>query len=49
MNQNGEPEVLKENPGIRYFIGKHAIDVHRIMHKIKCAEATFAANKAQIC
>ena len=49
LDKNGKPEVLKENPGIRQFIWEHAQDVHRIMHKIKCAGATFAATKAQIC
>jgi hypothetical protein len=49
LNSNGEPEVLSENPGIRRFIWEHAQDVHRIMHKIKTAGATFAANKTQIC
>jgi hypothetical protein len=48
-DSEGKPEVLQENPGIRRFIWEHAQDVHRIMHKIKCAGATFAANKAQIC
>jgi len=47
LDLNGEPEVLKENPEIRHW--EHAKDVHRIMHRIKCAGATFAANKAQIC
>jgi hypothetical protein len=49
LDSEGKPEVLKENPGIRRFIWEHAQDVHRIMHRIKCAGATFAANKAQIC
>ena len=49
LNSNGEPEVLTENPGIRQFIWEHAQDVHRIMHKVKNAGATFAANKTQIC
>jgi hypothetical protein len=49
LDSKGEPEVLEENLGIRRFIWEHAKDVHRIMHKIKCAGATFAANKAQIC
>ena len=49
LDENGKPEVLKENPGIRRFIWEHAQDVHRIMHRIKCAGATFAATKAQIC
>jgi len=49
LDENGNPEVLKENPGIRQFIWEHAQDVHRIMHRIKCVGATFAATKAQIC
>ncbi len=36
-------------PGIHHFIWKHSQDIHQIMHKIKCAEAIFAENKAQIC
>jgi len=49
LDQYGEPEVLKENTGIRRFIWEHAQDVHRVMHRIGCAGATFAANKTQIC
>lgn len=49
LDSEGNPEVLEENSGIRRFIWEHAQDVHRIMHKVKCAGATFAANKAQIC
>jgi hypothetical protein len=49
LDEDGKPELLKENPGIRRFIWEHAKDVHRIMHKIKCAGATFATHKAQIC
>ena len=45
----GKPERLPQNPGIRRFIWEHAQDVHRIMHRIKCAGATFAPKKAQIC
>ena len=49
LDANGKPEVLKANPGIRRFIWEHAQDVHRIMHRVAHAGATFAANKAQIC
>lgn len=49
LDSNGEPETLPENPGIRRFIWEHAQDVHRIMHRIKCAGATFSAKKTQIC
>jgi hypothetical protein len=49
LDNNGEPEVLEENPRIRRFIWEHAVDVHRIMHRIGCAGGTFASNKTQIC
>jgi hypothetical protein len=49
LDKNGNPETLKENPGIRRFIWEHACDVHRIMHRIKCAGLTFAPTKSQIC
>ena len=49
LDKNGKPETLKENPGIRRFIWEHACDVHRIMHRIKCAGLTFAPAKSQIC
>jgi len=49
LDEEGKPEVLKENPGIRRAIWEHAQDVHRIMHRIHHAGATFAATKAQIC
>lgn len=47
-DQDGNPETLIENPGIRRFIWEHAIDVHRIMHKVKCAGGTFSPNKLQL-
>ena len=49
LDLNGNPEVLIGNPGIRKFIWEHAVDVHRIMHRIKCAGATFSPKKTQIC
>jgi len=49
LNASGDPETLAENPGIHRFIWEHAQDLHRIMHKILKAGATFAANKVQIC
>ena len=48
-DKDGNPEMLKENPGIRRFIWEHANDVHRIMHRIKCANVSFEPKKAQIC
>jgi len=49
LDENGNPETLPENPGIRRFIWEHANDVHRIMHRVKEAGGTFAGLKAQIC
>lgn len=48
-DEQGHPEVLPENTGIRRFIWEHAVDVNRIMHRIKQAGATFSAKKTQIC
>jgi transposase InsO family protein len=49
LDKDGKPETLAENPGIRRFIWEHAVDVNRIMHRIKEAGATFSAKKTQIC
>jgi hypothetical protein len=49
LDQEGKPETLPDNPGIRRFIWEHAKDVHRIMHRIGCAGGTFAPKKAQLC
>jgi len=49
LDKNGNPETLETNPGIRRFIWEHALDVHRVMHRIKCAGATFSPKKTQIC
>jgi hypothetical protein len=48
-DENGNPETLPENLGIRRFIWEHAQDVNRIMHRIKRAGATFSATKVQLC
>lgn len=49
LDQDEHPEVLSENPGIRRFIWEHAVDVHRIMHRITQSGATFSPTKTQIC
>jgi len=45
----GNPEILKDNPGIRRFIWEHAQDVHRVLHRLHCAGVTISSKKAQIC
>ncbi|KAI0054659.1 hypothetical protein BV25DRAFT_1816753, partial [Artomyces pyxidatus] len=49
LDAQGNPEVLEENPGIRRFIWEHAVDIHRIMHRVKHAGAMFSATKLQLC
>jgi hypothetical protein len=49
LDKNGKAETLPENPEIRRFIWEHAVDVNRIMHRIKESGATFSAKKTQIC
>ena len=49
LDENGKPETIPENPGIRRFIWEHAKDVHRILHRIRCSGATFSGKKMQIC
>ena len=47
-DQNGQPEVLAANPGIRRFIWEHANDVHRIVHRVGHAGGTFSPAKVQL-
>ncbi|KAJ8488793.1 hypothetical protein ONZ45_g13828 [Pleurotus djamor] len=49
LDEQGKPETIPDNPGIRRFIWEHANDVHRIMHRVKCAGATFSGKKTEIC
>ncbi len=49
LDSDGNPETISGNPGIRRFIWEHAQDVHRIMHRIGHAGATFAPKKVQAC
>ena len=49
LDADGKPETLRENPGIRRFIWEHAVDMHRIMHRVKDAGGTFSGLKTQIC
>ena len=48
LDESGQPQVLKENPGIRRFIWEHANDVHRIVHRVGHAGGTFSPSKVQL-
>jgi hypothetical protein len=41
-------DALTKNPGICIYIWDHAVDVHRIIHCVKCAGGTFSGKKGQI-
>jgi len=45
-DENGKPETLKENPGIRRFVWEHALDVNRIMHRIKTSRRHIFSKEA---
>ena len=47
-DKDGKPEVLAQNSGIRRFIWEHAQDVHRIIHRVQHAGATFSPTKVQM-
>jgi hypothetical protein len=49
LDKDGNPETIPGNHQIRRFIWEHALDVHRIMHRVKCAGGTFSGTKTQIC
>src|SRR5438876_904480 len=50
LDEEGNPETIPENPGIRRFIWEHANDVHRVLHRVGCAGATFSGSKKiQMC
>ena len=49
LDDEGKPETIPENPGIRRFIWEHAVDVHRIMHRVQHSGATFSPKKMQLC
>jgi hypothetical protein len=49
LDAQGKPQTIEGNDQIRRFIWEHAQDVHRIMHRVKCAGGTFSGTKTQIC
>ena len=49
LDQNGDPETLTENPGIRKFMWEHLNDLHRILWRIGEAGGTVSGKKMQLC
>ena len=48
LDDNGQPEIMSENSGIRRFVWEHAQDVHRVLHRIQHAGGTFSPSKVQL-
>ena len=49
LNEDGEPETIKENPGIRRFVWEHFQDLNRIVQRMKYSGGTFSGFKSILC
>ena len=49
IQENGEPETISDNPGIRRFIWEHFQDLNRVVQRMKYAGGTFSGYKTLLC
>ena len=49
IQDNGKPETIPENPGIRRFIWEHFQDLNRIVQCMKYRGGTFSGYKSTLC
>src|SRR5277367_2582255 len=49
MQDNGEPETIAENPGIRHFVWEHFQDLNRVVQRMKYSGGTFSGYKSTLC
>jgi hypothetical protein len=49
IQDNGEPETIPENPGIRRFVWEHFQDLNRIVQRMKYSGGTFSGFKSTLC
>ena len=49
IQEDGEPEVILENPGIRRFVWEHFQDLNRIVQRMKYSGGTFSGYKSFLC
>ena len=47
-DEDGHPELLRENPGIRRFVWEHLLDVYRVLHRFEFAGVTISGPKLHI-
>ena len=49
IKEDGEPETIPENPGIRWFIWEHFQDLNHIVQWMKYCGGTFSRHKSTLC
>ena len=49
IQENGEPETIPENPGIRRFVWEHFQDLNRIVQRMKYSGGTYSGVKTTLC
>ena len=49
LQENGEPETISDNPGIRRFIWEHFQDLNRVVQRMKYSGGTFSGYKTLLC
>jgi hypothetical protein len=49
IQENGEPETIPGNPGIRRFVWEHFQDLNRIIQRMKYSGGTFSGYKTILC
>ena len=49
IQENGEPETIPENEGIRRFVWEHFQDLNRVVQRMKFSGGTFSGYKTTLC
>ena len=49
IQENGEPETIPDNPGIRRFVWEHFQDLNRVLQHMKYSGGTFSGYKSTLC
>jgi hypothetical protein len=49
IQENGEPETISDNPGIRRFVWEHFQDLNRVVQRMKYSGGTFSGYKSTLC
>ena len=49
IQENGEPETIPGNPGIRRFVWEHFQDLNRVVQRMKYSGGTFSGYKSTLC